>query len=53
MAVLARTANLQTSMLVNTHFTILGNWWEAAGASFLGVYGNQSQNNVHCRSPTN
>ncbi|KGQ95766.1 hypothetical protein MEU_02164 [Candida albicans P37005] len=40
---LARTANLQTSMLVNTHFTILGNWWEAAGASFLGVYGNQSQ----------
>lgn len=30
-------------MLVNTHFTILGNWWEAAGASFLGVYGNQSQ----------
>lgn len=40
---LARTANLPVNMLINTHFTILGNWWEAAGASFLPVYGKQSQ----------
>ena len=53
MAVLARTANLQTSMLVNTHFTILGNWWEAAGASLRCLRQSKSKTNVHCRSPTN
>lgn len=37
----ARIANTRSSLLTNTHFVILGSWWDAAAAQFLQAYGNQ------------
>ncbi|KAK5779699.1 nucleoporin GLE1 PWA37_000904 [Arxiozyma heterogenica] len=38
----ARMANLPKSLLINTHFVILGGWWDACGCEFIKKYGNQS-----------
>lgn len=38
----ARMANLPESLLTNTHFVILGGWWDACGGEFIKKYGNQS-----------
>lgn len=38
---LARIANTQGNLLTNSHFVILGSWWDAAAAQFLQAYGNQ------------
>lgn len=40
---LARIANLDQQLLSNTHFAILGNWWEACAAQFANAYGGQSK----------
>lgn len=39
---LARTANTPINLLTNTHFIVLGSWWDAAAAELLQAYGNQS-----------
>lgn len=44
---LARVANLNQQLLSNTHFTVLGNWWEACSAQFSGAYGSQSKKLLH------
>lgn len=38
----ARMANLPKSLLTNTHFVILGGWWDACASDFVKKYGNQS-----------
>lgn len=38
---LARIANLPTKLLTNTHFVILGAWWDAAALEFVQSYGKQ------------
>lgn len=38
----ARMANMPKSLLTNTHFVILGGWWDACGSEFIKKYGNQS-----------
>lgn len=38
---LARIANTQLTLITNTHFVVLGSWWDAAAAQFLQAYGNQ------------
>lgn len=37
----ARMANLPIKLLTNTHFIILGGWWDASALQFLQYYGNQ------------
>ncbi|AMD20995.1 HEL286Cp [Eremothecium sinecaudum] len=39
--ILARVANKQPESLTNTHFILLGCWWDAAAAQFLQYYGSQ------------
>ena len=39
---LARLLNRDLSLLTNAHFSILGNWWEAAAKEFSGKYGVQA-----------
>lgn len=40
--ILARTCNTPLDLLTNTHFVILGSWWDAAAVQFLQAYGNQA-----------
>lgn len=40
---LARTANTPINLLTNTHFIVLGSWWDAAAVELLQAYGNQSE----------
>lgn len=40
---LARLMNTDLALLTNSHFAIASNWYEAAAAQFIGVYGKQSQ----------
>lgn len=37
----ARMANLPINLLTNTHFIILGGWWDVAALQFIQYYGNQ------------
>ncbi|CCD25144.1 nucleoporin GLE1 NDAI_0E03270 [Naumovozyma dairenensis CBS 421] len=39
---LARMANTPIDLLTNTHFVVIGAWWDAAAAQFLQAYSNQS-----------
>ncbi|CCF59573.1 hypothetical protein KAFR_0H01630 [Kazachstania africana CBS 2517] len=39
--ILARIANVDPKLLTNTHFVVLGSWWDAAASNFLQVFGNQ------------
>lgn len=39
---LARIANTQSSLLTNSHFVVLGSWWDAAASQFIQAYGNQA-----------
>ncbi|SCU85258.1 LADA_0D06524g1_1 [Lachancea dasiensis] len=39
---LARLANSPTDLLTNTHFVVLGSWWDAAAAQLLQAYGRQA-----------
>lgn len=39
----ARMANLPINLLTNTHFVILGSWWDASALQFLQTYGNQGR----------
>ncbi|SCU95547.1 LANO_0E10682g1_1 [Lachancea nothofagi CBS 11611] len=39
---LARTANTSSQLLTNTHFVVLGSWWDAAAAQFLQAFGKQA-----------
>ncbi|KAG7661422.1 uncharacterized protein J8A68_005000 [[Candida] subhashii] len=38
---LARIANTNRQLLMNTHFSLLCSWWEAAAVQFLQKYGRQ------------
>ncbi|CAK9438113.1 uncharacterized protein LODBEIA_P24240 [Lodderomyces beijingensis] len=38
----ARTLNTPLSLIKNTHFELLANWWEATAASFLETFGKQA-----------
>ncbi|CAI5757994.1 unnamed protein product [Candida verbasci] len=40
---LARILNLSNELLTNTHFALLGNWWEATAVEFLNRFGKQGQ----------
>ncbi|EJS44447.1 gle1p [Saccharomyces arboricola H-6] len=40
--ILARICNTPLDLLTNTHFVILGSWWDAAAVQFLQAYGNQA-----------
>lgn len=40
---LARIANTHTDLLTNTHFVVLGSWWDAAATQFVQAYGNQAR----------
>lgn len=37
----ARIANTPSNLLTNSHFVVLGFWWDAAASEFLQAYGNQ------------
>ncbi|AQZ11308.1 GLE1 (YDL207W) [Zygosaccharomyces parabailii] len=39
---LARISNTPTNLLTNTHFIVLGSWWDAAALQFYEAYGNQA-----------
>lgn len=39
--ILARFCNTPLDLLTNTHFVVLGAWWDAAAAEFLQAYGDQ------------
>ncbi|CUS24382.1 LAQU0S16e00430g1_1 [Lachancea quebecensis] len=39
---LARFANTPTDLLTNTHFVVLGSWWDAAAAQFVQAYRTQA-----------
>ena len=38
---LARICNTSLDLLTNTHFIVIGNWWDASAAEFLQAYANQ------------
>lgn len=38
----ARMLNTEPSVLTNTHYVVVANWWAAAAERFLPVYGRQS-----------
>jgi nucleoporin GLE1 len=40
--ILARICNTPLNLITNTHFVILGSWWDAAAVQFLQAYGNQA-----------
>lgn len=40
--ILARICNTPLDLITNTHFVILGSWWDAAAIQFLQAYGNQA-----------
>ncbi|CCK67930.1 nucleoporin GLE1 KNAG_0A02410 [Huiozyma naganishii CBS 8797] len=40
--IVARMANLPTASLTNTHFILLGAWWDSCAFEFLGTFGNQA-----------
>lgn len=37
----ARIANMSGDLLTNTHFVVLGSWWDACSMRFVQMYGNQ------------
>ncbi|QLQ81921.1 hypothetical protein HG537_0G01750 [Torulaspora globosa] len=37
----ARIANTPINLLTNSHFVVLGFWWDAAASEFVQAYGNQ------------
>lgn len=39
---LARICNTPIDSLTNTHFVVLGSWWDASGYQFIKSFGNQS-----------
>ncbi|QLG73995.1 hypothetical protein HG535_0F05070 [Zygotorulaspora mrakii] len=41
--ILARICNTSVDLLTNTHFVVLGAWWDAAASVFLQAYGNQGR----------
>lgn len=40
---LARIANTPIELLTNTHFVVLGSWWDAAAADFVQMFGRQAR----------
>ncbi|GAV46852.1 hypothetical protein ZYGR_0A04500 [Zygosaccharomyces rouxii] len=40
---LARIANTSQDLLTNSHFVVLGSWWDAAALQFYQAYGKQAQ----------
>ncbi|QLL34804.1 hypothetical protein HG536_0H01790 [Torulaspora globosa] len=38
---IARIANTPRNLLTNSHFVVLGFWWDAAASEFIEAYGNQ------------
>ncbi|CAI4057111.1 hypothetical protein SKDZ_04G0370 [Saccharomyces kudriavzevii ZP591] len=40
--ILARICNTPLNLITNTHFVILGSWWDAAAVQFLQAYGQQA-----------
>lgn len=37
----ARVANTPGNLLTNSHFVVMGFWWDAAASEFIQAYGNQ------------
>lgn len=40
---LSRMVDIPTSLITETHYVIVGSWWDACASEFLQAYGKQSQ----------
>ncbi|KAI5953643.1 hypothetical protein KGF54_003015 [Candida jiufengensis] len=40
---IARILNTNLSLIRNTHFELIANWWEGTGRELLGIYGEQGK----------